>query len=182
MKRTIAGILLVTLMVCFSGCSDHNENVQIDGTSAFTEDEKIHKEDAAIDNDEAPTLSVILGEKVLKVEGTVSDYEKKNSDGTETVINATLIHPLLAEYDPIYTDVQSAEFSFEEQPNSVSLKVYKGEDLGTNIYDAQSAYIEPVGKKWPLQKGENIYALTASWKNNVSSRTAQYYFYIVLEE
>ena len=184
MKQTIVWILLVMLIVCFNGCSGHNETALIDeiNTSGFTEDATIHKEDAAIDVDEAPALSIKLGEKVLKIEGTVSGYEKKNLDGTEDAMNATLVHPLLAEYDPIYTDVQNAEFSFEEQPNSLSLKVYKGEDLGGNIYDTQSAYIEPVGEKWPLQKGENIYDLVATWKNSVSYRTAHYYFYIVLVE
>ena len=160
MKKVFAILLMIALLVSSTGC-----------VKAYS--------------DQAPILYITLGDQVYEQKGDVSSYSKKDLfSWSEMEMLATLVSPLDREYTPIHTQEKFVSFRVDEKPKSMSLYYYEGKALDktyADIIDIESMLIEPNGDQWPLQKGENIYELSVSWKNGVSSRNARYCFYIVAE-
>lgn len=181
MKKIAVFLLITMLLLACSGCANPDMEQK-----AFLWTEPVSDQLASLwdepYSDQAPVLKITLGEQSFEVQGSVSNYSKKNLlMGTTEEFLASLVSPLDREYTPIHTQEKFVSFWIDEKPKSMSLKYYKGEALGKSYADFESMLIEPDGDQWPLQKGENIYELWVTWENAVSSRTAQYCFYIVAE-
>ena len=183
MKKIAVFILIIMLLLACGGCA--NPHIE---QKAFLWTEPVSDQLASLwdepYSDQAPVLKINLGEQSFEVQGSVSHYSKKNLlTGSVEEMFASLVSPLDRKYTPIHTQEKFVSFRIDEKPKSMSLRYYEGEMLGKNHADAdvESMQIEPNGEKWPLQEGENIYELWVTWENAVSSRTAQYCFYIVAE-
>ena len=181
MKKIAVFLLIIMLSLACGGCA--NPHIE---QKAFLWTEPVSDQLASLwdepYSDQAPELKINLGEQSIEVQGDVSDYSKKNLlMGTTEEFLASLISPLDRQYAPIHTKERFASFQLEEEPKSMSLKCYKGDALGKTYAEVEPLQIKAEGDQWPLQEGENIYELWVTWENAVSSRTAQYCFYIVAE-
>ena len=181
MKKIAVFILIIMFLLACGGCA--NPHIE---QKAFLWTEPVSDQLASLwdepYSDQAPVLKITFGEQSFEVQGSVSNYSKKNLlTGTTEEFLASLVSPLDRQYSPIHTKETVASFQWEEEPKSMSLKCYDGDALGKSHTEVKSSQIKAEGDRWPLKEGENLYELWVTWENAVSSRTAQYCFYIVAE-
>ena len=87
-------------------------------------------------------------------------------------------HPLDGFRKPEFTGVRGdwLTLSFPVEPDSIEIVRWSGEDVG-NV-DARGQKIEPEGICFPLEEGDWVYQIVASWNRDGWKGQAEYHLYL----
>ena len=143
----------------------------------------LREDDAVLVLDDPPWLAVVSDQtSVGAMLGTYS-WERRNSDGTTTSMEADSVHPLDCRAELVLLDTTQATalLQFQKEPDAI-LSVRCWSDTHWSDPSAQSEDVTVNGNEIALKPGGNIYEVTARWdtQGGYGGGTASYSFYIGL--
>ena len=127
---------------------------------------------------EPPELSVIWdGGSAVFQSGNYS-WEGPGINGQIQAVVACGSHPLDGFRKPEFTGVWGdwLTLSFPVAPDSIEIVRWPGEDVGN--MDARGQKIEPEGICLPLEEGDWVYQIVASWNRDGWKGQAEYHLYL----
>ena len=143
----------------------------------------LREDDAVLVLDDPPWLAVVSDQtSVGAMLGTYS-WERRNSDGTITSMEADSAHPLECRDELALLDTtrETALLQFQKEPDEI-LAVRCWSDAHWSDPSAQSEDVTVNGNEMVLKPGANIYEVTARWntQSGYGGGTASYSFYVGL--